>query len=39
LSLLALPEIAWESSRAVYVAWKGFAPMPAAEPDMTMNEG
>ena len=24
--LLALPEIAWEASLAVYAAWKGFGP-------------
>lgn len=33
--LLALPEIAWEASLMVYAAWKGFRPMPAADPDMT----
>ncbi len=27
-SLLALPEIVWESSLAIYCAWKGFRPSP-----------
>ncbi len=26
--LLALPEIAWEASLAIYCAWKGFRPIP-----------
>ena len=30
--LLALPEIAWEASLAIYCAWKGFKPSPIAEP-------
>ena len=29
--LIALPEIAWEASLAVYCAWKGFRPSPIAE--------
>lgn len=31
-ALLALPEIAWEASLAIYTAWKGFRPVPVAEP-------
>jgi hypothetical protein len=30
--LLALPEIAWEASLAVYTAWKGFRPVALAAP-------
>jgi hypothetical protein len=30
--LLALPEIAWEASLAIYCAWKGFRPSPIVEP-------
>jgi hypothetical protein len=26
--LMALPEIAWEASLAIYAAWKGFRPVP-----------
>ena len=29
--LMALPEIAWELSLAIYCAWKGFKPSPIAE--------
>ena len=29
---LALPEIAWEASLAIYCAWKGFRPSPALQP-------
>ena len=29
--LLALPEIAWELSLAIYCAWKGFRPSPIPE--------
>ena len=29
---MALPEIAWEASLAIYCAWKGFRPSPIAEP-------
>jgi hypothetical protein len=28
---MALPEIAWEASLAIYCAWKGFRPSPIAE--------
>ena len=34
--LLALPEIAWEASLAIYCAWKGFRPSPIAEPHVTI---
>lgn len=30
--LMALPEIAWEASLAVFAAWKGFRPSPLVEP-------
>jgi hypothetical protein len=33
---MALPEIAWEASLAIYCAWKGFRPSPIAEPRMAM---
>jgi hypothetical protein len=33
---LALPEIAWEASLAVYCAWKGFRPSPIAEPSVAV---
>jgi hypothetical protein len=36
--LLALPEIAWEASLAIYCAWKGFRPSPIAEPTATIAE-
>lgn len=29
--LLALPEIAWEASLGIYVAWKGFRPSPITD--------
>ena len=29
--LMALPEIAWEASLAIYSAWKGFRPSPIAD--------
>jgi Domain of unknown function (DUF4386) len=35
-SLLALPEIAWELSIAIYATWKGFRRSPIAEPNMTL---
>jgi hypothetical protein len=34
--LLALPEIAWEVSLAIYCAWKGFRPSPIAAPHVTI---
>ena len=34
--LMALPEIAWEASLAIYCAWKGFRPSPIAEPQMAV---
>jgi hypothetical protein len=34
--LLALPEIAWEASLAIYCAWKGFRPSPIAAPHVTI---
>ena len=34
--LMALPEIAWEASLAVYCAWKGFRPSPIAEPEVAV---
>jgi hypothetical protein len=34
--LLALPEIAWELSLAIYCAWKGFKPSPMIDPRMAM---
>jgi hypothetical protein len=34
--LLALPEIAWEASLAIYCAWKGFRPSPIAAPQTTI---
>ena len=36
-ALLALPEIAWEASLAIYAAWKGFRPVPIPEPSMVMT--
>jgi hypothetical protein len=29
--VLALPEIAWELSLAIYCAWKGFKPSPTID--------
>jgi Domain of unknown function (DUF4386) len=34
--LLALPEIAWEASLAVYCAAKGFRPSPIAQPEVAV---
>ena len=31
--LLALPEIAWEASLAIYCAWKGFRPIRIPDTD------
>ena len=31
VDLMALPEIAWEASLAIYCAWKGFRPSPIAD--------
>ena len=33
--LMALPEIAWEASLAIYCAWKGVRPSPIADPNVT----
>jgi hypothetical protein len=33
--LLALPEIAWEASLAIYCAWRGFRPSPITERAIT----
>ena len=35
---MALPEIAWEASLAIYCAWKGFRPSPIAETDMAVAQ-
>jgi Domain of unknown function (DUF4386) len=35
-SLMALPEIAWEASLAIYSAWKGFRPSPIADPQVVV---
>jgi len=35
-TLLALPEIAWEASLAIYAAWKGFRPSPIADPQVAV---
>jgi hypothetical protein len=35
-SLLALPEIAWELSIAIYATWKGFRRVTIAEPDFAI---
>jgi Domain of unknown function (DUF4386) len=37
-SLLALPEIAWEASLAIYCAWKGFRHSPIAEPHVAIAQ-
>ncbi len=34
--LLALPEIAWEASLAIYCAWKGFRPIPIPDTDLAV---
>jgi hypothetical protein len=34
--LIALPEIAWEASLAIYCAWKGFRPSSIAEPEVAV---
>jgi Domain of unknown function (DUF4386) len=34
--LMALPEIAWEASLAIYCAWKGFRPSPIAETEVAV---
>jgi Domain of unknown function (DUF4386) len=35
-ALLALPEIAWEASLAIYCAWKGFRPSPMTDPKVAI---
>ncbi len=34
--LLALPEIAWEASLAIYSAWKGFRPIPVPDTELAV---
>ena len=34
--LLALPEIAWEASLAIYCAWKGFRPVPIPDTELAV---
>ena len=36
-ALMTLPEAAWELSLGIYCAWKGFRPVPIAEPVVTME--